>query len=109
MRWKQSIVGEAAAADTSLERPKIDGGGGKERRRRRRRRRNVIFGYEKEGRANVHNSINLTCLQRMKILNELNPSSEISFNLQRDLHFVSETLPKYIRKARDGCEKVRLP
>ena len=24
MRWKQSIVGEAAAADTSLERPKID-------------------------------------------------------------------------------------
>ena len=24
MRWKQSIVGEAAAADTSLERPEID-------------------------------------------------------------------------------------
>ena len=24
MRWKQSIVGEAAAADTSLERPGID-------------------------------------------------------------------------------------
>ena len=24
MRWKQSIVGEAAVADTSLERPKID-------------------------------------------------------------------------------------
>ena len=24
MSWKQSIVGEAAAADTSLERPKID-------------------------------------------------------------------------------------
>ena len=24
MRWKQSIVGKAAAADTSLERPKID-------------------------------------------------------------------------------------
>ena len=31
MRWKQSIVGEAAAADTSLQRPKIDGGGERER------------------------------------------------------------------------------
>ena len=39
MRWKQSIVGEAAAADTSLQRPKIDGGGGRERERSRRRRR----------------------------------------------------------------------
>ena len=48
MRWKQSIVGEAAVADTSLERPKIDEQEKEDkedcvrRRKRRRSRRNRI-------------------------------------------------------------------